>query len=224
MDKLRNLFGSDYSPISTAEHYDDDFDVESGESRSFFEQVDEAVTLTRTERLTGFIICFVLGWFISFLSMGSLPIIVANPLRFAVLYSAGNLLSLCSTMFLYGPWKQVKSMFDSTRRLTTLVCYYTTPYAYCFIRYCVVLCRVVWNDVWFVSIYPLISYPHPLHPSSYSSPLVLPGVHHDDHLRCILPEEASSGVLVHGAAVSDHVLVLSLVYPIRTRNRTVLLI
>jgi hypothetical protein len=48
-------------------------------------------------------------------------ITIANPVRFAILYSFGNLVSLCATMFLMGPVKQFKNMFDEKRRVATIV-------------------------------------------------------------------------------------------------------
>ncbi len=48
-------------------------------------------------------------------------ITIANPVRFAVLYSFGNLVSLAATMFLMGPVKQFKNMFDEKRRVATIV-------------------------------------------------------------------------------------------------------
>ena len=40
---------------------------------------------------------------------------------FAVLYSAGTITSLASTMFLMGPCNQLKKMFDPTRLICTIV-------------------------------------------------------------------------------------------------------
>ena len=102
---------------------EDDYDEEitDADSKSFFEDVDEAVTLNRTERMYGFVICFVLGWLISMASVSTLATVVINPSRFAALYSLGNIVSLCSTMFLWGPVKQIKSMFEEVRRGATLV-------------------------------------------------------------------------------------------------------
>jgi len=101
--------------------FEDEYDAEDPESKAFFEEVDEAVTLSRSERLYGFIACFLIGWIISFTSVSTLPSIALNPSRFAVLYSSGNLVSLASTMFLFGPWKQFKSMFEDVRRASTLM-------------------------------------------------------------------------------------------------------
>jgi hypothetical protein len=44
-----------------------------------------------------------------------------NPVPFALNYSFGNLLALGASMFLCGPKRQVKNMFDETRRLTATI-------------------------------------------------------------------------------------------------------
>ena len=41
--------------------------------------------------------------------------------RFAVLYTLGIVISLASSMFLWGPKRQCKAMFDKTRLVTTIV-------------------------------------------------------------------------------------------------------
>jgi len=46
---------------------------------------------------------------------------LGNFTAFAVLYTFGNILSLASTGFLVGPLRQLKSMFDPTRVITTIV-------------------------------------------------------------------------------------------------------
>ena len=43
-----------------------------------------------------------LGWVISLLSLISLPQIATHPEKFALMYTFGNILSLCSTAFLWG--------------------------------------------------------------------------------------------------------------------------
>lgn len=42
-------------------------------------------------------------------------LLLGNPVPFATMYSLGNIISLCSTCFLYGPWTQAKKMFAPTR-------------------------------------------------------------------------------------------------------------
>ncbi len=44
-----------------------------------------------------------------------------KPVTFGILYSIGNLVSLCSTAFVVGPMKQVKNMFAEKRIIATIV-------------------------------------------------------------------------------------------------------
>ena len=76
-------------------------------------------SLSLTQRWYGFGICFVLGWFISFLSVISVGSIVTDPARFAFPYTIGSLVSICSSFFIWGPWKQCKKMFELHRLLAT---------------------------------------------------------------------------------------------------------
>jgi hypothetical protein len=123
MDKLKHLLSNDYEPIRAV---DDEFDLEAQETTSIFSD-DSCCTLSRTERVYGFVICFIIGWIISFSSAGSLH---TDKIRCALLYSLGNVVSMFSTMFLYGPYKQIQSMFDPSRRIATLV--YIASIAACF--------------------------------------------------------------------------------------------
>lgn len=99
-----------------AEFYDDEEELAR---RTFAEQIDEATTLSYKERLIGFGVCFIIGWVVSMASISGVMTIVTNPSRFAILYTIGNIVSLCSTMFLYGPFEQIKTMFHPTRRVAT---------------------------------------------------------------------------------------------------------
>lgn len=78
--------------------------------------------LTLKQRVIGFAICYSVGLLIDLCSFGALfSILSGHPERFAVAYSLGNLIALVGTGFLVGFCKQLKSMFDKTRALTTVV-------------------------------------------------------------------------------------------------------
>jgi len=72
--------------------------------------------MTWEQRITGCLVCIVLGFLIS---MGStfrlIKLMKGDPMPFATMYTTGNLIGLASTCFLYGPWQQMKKMFASTR-------------------------------------------------------------------------------------------------------------
>jgi hypothetical protein len=73
--------------------------------------------LDRTTRLIGFGACFVFGWVVSGLGL----LFIGEPSTFAGYYSAGNILGICSTFFLFGPCAQLKRMFDRVRVFATIV-------------------------------------------------------------------------------------------------------
>ena len=93
--------------------------------REWYEEMEEEVCsicpkMTYQQRIGGCLIFMVLGFL---LSLGSLTRIIqllaGNPTPFALMYSIGNIVSLCSTCFLYGPWTQAKKMFAPTRLVST---------------------------------------------------------------------------------------------------------
>ncbi len=57
-----------------------------------------------------------------------IQLLEGNPTPFAVMYTLGNVISICSTCFLYGPWSQAKKMFASTRYLLLYIV--ITVYSY----------------------------------------------------------------------------------------------
>jgi hypothetical protein len=82
------------------------------QEQSLLERFTEATTLTRTQRLTGFAVCVLLGALLTLVA----PTFILRPSKFAVVYSLGNLLSLGSTMFFVGPSKQLSNMFANRDR------------------------------------------------------------------------------------------------------------
>ena len=78
-------------------------------------------SLTVKQRVYGFVACFVLGLFLSFLSIGGLVGAFLNTRKFALLYSIGNLCSIGSTLFLIGPMRQLKRMFHPKRVVSTIL-------------------------------------------------------------------------------------------------------
>ena len=76
-------------------------------------------TLTVKQRIYGFVTCFCLGMLFSFLSIGGIFAAFLSPIKFAILYSLGNITSLGSTLFLFGPASQCKRMFKRGRIIAT---------------------------------------------------------------------------------------------------------
>lgn len=86
--------------------------------------------LSYKERLIGFGACILMGTLITLSSFGSFSeLVFGKPLRFAVLYSMGNLASLGSTLFLVGPRRQFRNMSNPVRAVSAgiyLVCLFGT--------------------------------------------------------------------------------------------------
>lgn len=86
------------------------------------EMAEMCPQLTYQQRMAGFGVCFSLGWLISILSFNFFEdLILGNPVPFVIIYTLGNVISLCSSMFLCGPKRQFKRMFDDKRKITTIV-------------------------------------------------------------------------------------------------------
>lgn len=94
--------------------------------RTVVEQAEEACCaccpkLSWRQRLIGFGFCFCLGIVIELGSfMRLVELVQGNPKPFAVCYTLGNIVSICSSFFLAGPQKQLKSMLKPTRIICTV--------------------------------------------------------------------------------------------------------
>ncbi|CAM9699549.1 unnamed protein product [Phaeothamnion confervicola] len=86
------------------------------------EMCDMCPKLTYQQRVIGFAVCCVVGYFLSLLGVllliGGGPAAIRN---FAVLYVFGNVIALCGTGFLIGPARQCKKMFHPTRRIAAVI-------------------------------------------------------------------------------------------------------
>uniref|UniRef100_A0AAY5KLL1 Vesicle transport protein n=1 Tax=Esox lucius TaxID=8010 RepID=A0AAY5KLL1_ESOLU len=91
------------------------------EPPNILQAANEASTLSWGTRVKGFIGCFVIGVICTVLGPCLLFIPKIGILLFIIFYTFGNIFSLCSTMFLMGPIKQLKRMCDKTRALATTI-------------------------------------------------------------------------------------------------------
>ena len=71
-------------------------------------------------RFWGFVVCFGLGVLISLLTSIMFVASTGEP-KMAILYTVGIILSLLSSFFLWGPMRQLKSMFKKTRIIATIM-------------------------------------------------------------------------------------------------------
>ncbi|XP_014230110.1 vesicle transport protein SFT2B isoform X1 [Trichogramma pretiosum] len=105
MDKLKSFFNGEEDTVE--------------EQNGIMSQVSDTMKLSKTTRIKGFIICFVVGILLSVL--GSFALFLKGLTTYGVLYTLGNIISLASTCFLMGPVNQLKKMFASTRIIATII-------------------------------------------------------------------------------------------------------
>ncbi|KAJ8599328.1 hypothetical protein CTAYLR_005352 [Chrysophaeum taylorii] len=150
------------SSASSSSHFDSLYastrSLLTGEPReqSVGEQLEEECCegcpkLTYKQRLVGFVACFGIGMLIEFGSFFRIvQLIKGNPKPFvrivytvavhfvvalqAICYTLGNIIAICSSFFLSGPWNQVKRMFAPTRAIATAI-YLTSIFATLFCAY-----------------------------------------------------------------------------------------
>lgn len=118
-DFFKKTYSQAYSLMSTEE-----------KPKEWYEELEEQVcsfcpSMTWQQRLIGCFTCIVVGFL---LSMGStfrlLQLLRGDPEPFAIMYTIGNVLGICSTCFLFGPWAQAKKMFHPTRLVATAVYFF----------------------------------------------------------------------------------------------------
>mmetsp|Transcript_9026 Transcript_9026/g.20991 ORF Transcript_9026/g.20991 Transcript_9026/m.20991 type:complete len:250 (-) Transcript_9026:74-823(-) len=102
---------------------DGESDAQSEASSMMDEVADYCPKMTYQQRITGFAISFTCGYLMTFMSFRLfIKLVEGNPAPFVFLYTSGNILSLMSSVFLSGPQRQFKSMFDDKRKMTS-ICY-----------------------------------------------------------------------------------------------------
>ncbi|XP_065198815.1 vesicle transport protein SFT2B-like [Sycon ciliatum] len=83
------------------------------------DDLDCCGSLSWSTRIKGFAICFVIGIALSII--GVVMVFLQKYTAFALIYSCGSLIALTSSMFLMGPCKQLKRMFEEKRFIATIV-------------------------------------------------------------------------------------------------------
>ncbi|XP_011500398.1 PREDICTED: vesicle transport protein SFT2B [Ceratosolen solmsi marchali] len=106
MDKLKSFFNGEEDNVE--------------EQNGIITEVTDAMKLSKTTRIKGFIVCFIIGILLSVL--GSFALFLRGGLTiYGVFYTLGNVISLASTCFLMGPVNQMKKMFAPTRIVATIM-------------------------------------------------------------------------------------------------------
>ncbi|KAK6925990.1 Vesicle transport protein, Got1/SFT2-like [Dillenia turbinata] len=78
---------------------------------------DGICSLSPLQRIYGFAACLLAGVVCMFLSL----IVFAKPIKFAVLFTFGNMLAVGSTAFLIGPQQQIRMMVNPVRIYATAI-------------------------------------------------------------------------------------------------------
>lgn len=110
--------------------------IQQSEPDALDELSEYCPKLSFQQRVSGFCICFSVGYLITFGSFSLfIELVEGNPIPFAMTYTLGNIMSLLSSTFLCGPKSQFKSMFHKKRRVTTIVYLSTLFFSliFCFI-------------------------------------------------------------------------------------------
>nr|KJB39467.1 hypothetical protein B456_007G014900 [Gossypium raimondii] len=91
---------------------------EEDRAESFLDEDSEGIcSLSTTQRIYASAACLLSGLVLMFLSL----IVFAIPIKFALLFTFGNVLAVGSTAFLMGPEQQLRMMFDSVRVYATVI-------------------------------------------------------------------------------------------------------
>ena len=90
-------------------------------------------------RIAGFIICLILGFALSVVSAVLFIFGGLAAYKFAILFSLGNICSLLSSLFLVGPCRQLKRMFEKKRIAATILVLF-------FIAFTIVYALVIYKD------------------------------------------------------------------------------
>lgn len=92
-------------------------DDEEREESFLEEESDGLCSLSPTQRMYAFAASLAAGLILMFLSL----IVFAKPIKFALLFTFGNVLAVGSTAFLIGPGRQLGMMFDPIRIYATVI-------------------------------------------------------------------------------------------------------
>ncbi len=112
-EETKGFFGKLKGMISSSE---------SNETQSPSGFKDRILSMIEVEiSYTYFFIVLLIGGAILFLSLLFLPVAILNPKKFVSLFSLGSLVTISSFIFLYGTKEFLSRLFDSGRRLLTIL-------------------------------------------------------------------------------------------------------
>lgn len=103
----------------TVPAYSDDMDVDDDDDDDGWCCCEP---LNSTERILGWLTCFLGGLILSAASLGSFnDMLMGKNNKFAVTYTVGNIIGLAGTSFLVGPIQQFRNMADKSRLITSCI-------------------------------------------------------------------------------------------------------
>ncbi|PVD35513.1 hypothetical protein C0Q70_02476 [Pomacea canaliculata] len=85
-------------------------------------------SLSKKQRIIGFIMCLLMGTFCFSLAMLYIPMLILKARKFAMLYTLGSFFVIASFAFLWGPWNHMKHLF-SMERLPFTATYFGAMFA-----------------------------------------------------------------------------------------------
>jgi len=94
-------------------------------SASIWDDVADDFSLTKKQRIIGFVMCTGMGAVCFFLAVMFAPAIVLVPKKFAFFFTFGNLFLVASTLFLVGPHRQMRSMMEANRLQATIIYFFS---------------------------------------------------------------------------------------------------
>ncbi|RXH74175.1 hypothetical protein DVH24_028896 [Malus domestica] len=117
MEKMNQAFEKMKMLVGMEVDEEDQASAALQQDSNFMDDFNRNCTLSTKQRLYGFSICLAAGITCTLLSM----LVFFHPIKFAITFTLGNLLSLGSTAFLIGPKRQVSMMLDPVRIYATAV-------------------------------------------------------------------------------------------------------
>ncbi|EGR31397.1 hypothetical protein IMG5_110770 [Ichthyophthirius multifiliis] len=79
-------------------------------------------SLSLNQRIIGFFVCTLLGWWTQMMSFASIfGVVTGSPTKFAIVFTLGNIITILSTSFLIGFVNQFKNMMTDHRREASII-------------------------------------------------------------------------------------------------------
>ncbi|KMZ69082.1 putative Vesicle transport protein SFT2B [Zostera marina] len=96
---------------------DNDGGFDGQEEETFSNGPNDLFSLSPLQSMYAFAASLLMGFLLLFLSL----FVVFQPIKFTILFTFGNILAVGSTIFIIGPSRQARMMFDSIRVYATII-------------------------------------------------------------------------------------------------------